>query len=96
MPLNQTMSEVIIRNTISNINFIIEYNLDINLPSEADNSQKFLNNLINVDKEDMDINAYFSDERENENATEKDKRLSSHKNLLNTENQNSEGEEGNK
>lgn len=41
------MSEVIIRNTISNTNFIIEYNLDMNLPKEADDSQKFLEDLIN-------------------------------------------------
>lgn len=93
MPLNQTMSEVLIRNTISNINFIIEYNLDMNLPNEADDSHKFLNDLINVDKE-RDINTYFSDDRENENA-EGNKRLSK-KSMLNTENNYSDDEEGKK
>jgi len=85
------MSEVLIRNTISNINFIIEYNLDINLPSEADDSRKFLNDIINADK-DKEINAYFTEEREHENDNI-NKRLSSKK-YLKTENDYSDGEEG--
>ena len=91
--MNQTMSEVLIRNTISNINFIIDYNLDINLPNEADDSQKFLNDLINNDKE-RDVNTYFREDIEKENA-ETNKRLSS-KSMLNTEDNYSGGEEGNK
>lgn len=91
VPLNQTMSEVLIRNTISNINFIIEYNLDINLPNEADDSRKFLMNIINADKE-KETNAYFNDDNEN---AEKQRRLSSKKSLK-TENDYSDGEEGKK
>lgn len=91
IPLNQTMSEVLIRNTISNVNFIIEYNLDLNLPTEADDSHKFLNDLINVDK-DREMNAYFSEDRDIE-INETNKRLSS-KSMKNTENYYSDGEEG--
>ena len=50
------MSEVIIRNTISNTNFIIEYNLDMNLPKEANDSHKFLEELINFDSQQKDSN----------------------------------------
>jgi len=66
IPLNQTMSEVLIRNTISNINFIIDYNLDINLPNEADDCEKFLNVLINknIAKED---DSKIEDKQDNEN-----------------------------
>ncbi len=68
------MSEILIRNTISNINFIIEYNIDINLPSEAEDSIKFLENLINSSKE-KESNKYLSEENDqeinNENATKK-------------------------
>jgi len=49
------MSEVIIRNNISNTNFIIEYNLDMKLPKEADDSQKFLAELINSEYQSKNL-----------------------------------------
>jgi len=84
------MSEVLIRNTISNINFIIEYNLDINLPNEADDSQKFLNDLINVDKE-REINSYCREDQDNK-IIESNKRLN--RKSLRTENNFSDVDEG--
>jgi hypothetical protein len=64
--------------------------LDINLPSEADDSRKFLNDIINADK-DKEINEYFNEEREHEND-KINKRLTSKKYLI-TENDYSDREE---
>lgn len=64
------MSEVLIRNTISNINFMIEFNLDINLPREAQDSKKFLEELINSEKNQELNSNYFSDDKGQENLEE--------------------------
>lgn len=84
IPLTQSMSEVIIRNTISNINFIIDYNLDINLPKEAEDSEKFLEELINTDIKNRENNNYFIEDKDfhnknrNSNISEEESKL--HKN----------------
>jgi hypothetical protein len=63
------MSEIIIRNNISNTNFIIEYNLDMKLPKEADDSRKFLEDLINSEYQTKN----FKNQKENYNEKDKDK-----------------------